>query len=402
MGRGGFKFFLAPFYSLVLLALLPSFLSTVRCVVFTHIFFALWLYWYRLERDGRPIRLVWYLLSAVVWANLHGGYAIGLAWLLGLAVLEAFLTGPTSTACKTWLLRFAACSFVTIINPFGWHLWISTARALVAPRAGFEEWGPVSWDWDHLIDFIGFKLMFALALVLLFREWRRHTWRWVDRRAFIILFAFIFLALRSARQTSLFAEVAAALLPAWLPQALDFTRLPRALERLGFAGIWFSVFFVPIYVALMLLPAARIGLHYGPESCPRAAVYYLEEQNVRGKLLVPFNYGSYALWKLRGRMRVSMDGRYDLVYRPATYRRVDDFFFARGDWKTLLTDPTPDAILVPVADPIYPVLKIEAGWKEAYADSVDAVFLPADSAVAQARASVMRPSTSRSIKPMPL
>ena len=46
---------MAAFYALVLLALLPSFYSTLRCVAFTHIFFALWLYWFQCERTGARI-----------------------------------------------------------------------------------------------------------------------------------------------------------------------------------------------------------------------------------------------------------------------------------------------------------------------------------------------------------
>ena len=46
---------MAPFYALVLLALLPSFQSTVRCMVFTHILFALWICWFQRERQGRPV-----------------------------------------------------------------------------------------------------------------------------------------------------------------------------------------------------------------------------------------------------------------------------------------------------------------------------------------------------------
>jgi hypothetical protein len=71
-----------------------------------------------------------------------------------------------------------------------------------------------------------------------------------------------------------------------------------------------------------------------------------------------------------------MDGRYDLVYRPETYRRVDDFFYARGDWRGLLTSPAPDAILVPVTDAVYPKLLEEPGWREAWHNGPDAVFLP--------------------------
>jgi hypothetical protein len=71
-----------------------------------------------------------------------------------------------------------------------------------------------------------------------------------------------------------------------------------------------------------------------------------------------------------------MDGRYDLVYSPATYQRVNDFFAAQDEWKTLLTSPAPNAILVPRVDAVYTKLAAEPGWTEAWHDDSDAVFLP--------------------------
>jgi hypothetical protein len=91
---------------------------------------------------------------------------------------------------------------------------------------------------------------------------------------------------------------------------------------------------------------------------------------------VPFNYGSYALWQLRGKMRVSMDGRYDLVYSPAAYQRVDDFFNARNEWQTLLTSPAPQAVLVPRLDRVFDRLMMDPAWTEAWHDRDNAVFLP--------------------------
>jgi hypothetical protein len=111
-------------------------------------------------------------------------------------------------------------------------------------------------------------------------------------------------------------------------------------------------------------------------ACPAEGVAYLQQENVRGNLLVPFNYGSYALWELRGKMRVSMDGRYDLVYRTKTYRRVEDFFDAKGDWPSLLASPSPQAILLPKADPVYSKLRKESAWKESWQNGQDAIFVP--------------------------
>ncbi len=129
------------------------------------------------------------------------------------------------------------------------------------------------------------------------------------------------------------------------------------------------------------------------------AADFLERENQRGNLLVPFNYGSYALWRLRGRMRVSQDGRYDLVYRPETHRRVEDFFLARGDWPALLREPAPAAVLLPVADPVYPKMRAEPGWREAYHDASDAVSSPAET---PGKKNVTAPSARESLFSEPI
>ena len=150
----------------------------------------------------------------------------------------------------------------------------------------------------------------------------------------------------------------------------------RPLRRLSAVAINSAAVLVPLFAALMVLPGAGLRLEYPPDDSPVDAVAYLQLQNIRGNLLVPFNYGSYALWELRGKMRVSMDGRYDLVYRPETYLRVHDFFDATGDWHGLLATPAPDAILVPRSAEVYLKLRTEPGWREVFRDPYDAVFIP--------------------------
>jgi hypothetical protein len=359
---------LAAFYAVVLLALLPSFQSTVRCMAFTNVFFALWLYWFQLERHGRAVPVWAYVVTAMVWANLHGGVTVGLAWLLGVTLVEL----GQGREWRKWALRFSLSGLATLVNPFGIELWVSTGRALLTTRSGFDEWAPVSW-WPEPLAYPGYKLLLCGAVVALALMIRRRGWKGADRPAIILIGGALALSLVSARHTSLFAAVAGALLPEF------FSAEPRLAGdgyRLGTFGVRAALVLIPFYATLRLLPGEGLRLGYPANSCPLRAVDFLEQGNTRGNLLVPFNYGSYALWRLRGRMRVSMDGRYDLVYLPATYRRVDDFFFARGDWPALLREPAPAAILLPTADPVYPKLKTEPGWNEAYRDGTDAVFLP--------------------------
>jgi len=359
------------FYALVVLALLPSFQSTVRCMVFTHVFFALWVYWFQRERRGRRVATLFYVLTMIVWANLHGGFVVGLGWLVLVAIVEAFKHGDWTR----WVIRFGLCAMATIINPFGWNLWISTCRALVAPRHGFAEWAPASWFADPLA-YPGYKFLLVVVLIALVFQLSRKGWRKLDQPGVIFIIAFLILALTSARHTSLFAVVTGSFLPGIVPLKwpYDFRRHP--LRRLVAVGVNFGLVIVPFFADLIVIPGAGFSLEYPPIACPVGAVDFLQSQNVQGKLLVPFNYGSYALWELRGKMRVSMDGRYDLVYLPSTYQRVDDFFAGRKGWHELLTTPAPDAVLVPRSADVYYKIRMEPGWKEAYRDPYDAVFLP--------------------------
>jgi hypothetical protein len=366
---------LAAFYALVLLTLLPSFQSTVRCMTFTHIFFALWLYWFQCERRGRPISTGWYVVTMMVWANLHGGFTIGLAWLGAVTLLGVGRIEEGSFPPKKWAMRLGLCTLATLINPFGTQLWLSTGRALITSRRDFGEWAPVSWRHD-LFSYPGYKLLLIGLVVALAIQIRRKGWNRIDRAGVVLIGLFTVLSLTSARHTSLFAVVVGALAPGLFPPGRPVDIMDHPIRRLGGMATSAALLLIPLFSALIVVPGDGLTLRYDSTSCPDGAVEFLLQQNIRGKLLVPFNYGSYALWKLRGRMRVSMDGRYDLVYRPETYRRVDDFFRARGDWPSLLTTPAPDAILVPVADAVYPKLKAEPGWREAWRVGTDAVFLP--------------------------
>jgi hypothetical protein len=361
---------LTAFYALVLLALLPSFQSTVRCMVFTHIFFALWLYWFQRERQGSPVATYLYVTTMIVWANLHGGFVTGLIWLLAVALVEWGFGRPW----KIWAVRFGLCALVTLLNPFGWQLWISTWRALVTTRRGFGEWAPVSWSEPS--SYLGYKLLLLCVFAALAIQIYRKRWKQIDKAGLIFIGVFMVFALMSARHTSLFAVAAGALAPGVFPLSWPHALTLGPVRRLCVMAVNSALIVVPLFAALMVMPGAGLRLEYPHEAHPVDAVAFLKSENIRGNLLVPFNYGSYALWELRGKMRVSMDGRYDLVYRPETYRRVDDFFAGKGGRPSLLTSPRPDAILLPRSAGIYYDLLNEPGWVEAWHDPWDAVFLP--------------------------
>ncbi len=237
--------YLAAFYALILLALLPSFASTLRSAVFTDFLLALWLYWFQSERQGRATPHGFYVVTMIFWANVHAGYMVGLAWLGIMATVELALRGD---AWK-WNIRFLLCVAATLVNPFGWKLWWSTARALLITRQGFGEWQAVAW-WPEVMAYSGYKLLLLGLAVALFFQVRRHGWARLDRLVVVPLGAFMLLSLTSARHTSFFAIVAGALAPGLFPASRKLEDYPDPLERLGQMALRSVLVIVPLYSIL--------------------------------------------------------------------------------------------------------------------------------------------------------
>jgi hypothetical protein len=360
------------FFSLVLLALLPSSLSTIRSGVFTHIFLALWVFWFQRERQGSPIHYAGYFFTTVVWANMHAGFVVGLMWLTLITIWE-FLT------VRQWKQRgglLLLCLLATLINPYGWHLWFGVIRAILISRGAYEEWAPVPWIYPYN-TFSGYKLLLLWTLVILLDHVRRLGWKKCDQFAVILSLLFMAMSLHVARHTSLFAIVVGGLVPPLFAPEKSLHEIREWkpwIHRLSVRGI---LVILPLVLAARLFPSSEgFSLTYPPDAYPFAAINYLREHRVTGRLLVTLNSGSFALWELRGQMRVSMDGRYDLVYAPETFDKVQCFFAESDHWRDALINPKPDAALVNLSDPVYSKMLVEPGWTEVYQDATHAVFEP--------------------------
>ena len=98
-----------------------------------------------------------------------------------------------------------------------------------------------------------------------------------------------------------------------------------------------------------------------------------------GNLLVLFNWGSYALWKLYPQCRVAVDGRYEEVYSDDFIDEVARFHYVgRGlSWMDLLNKYHSDIILINTEYEVYKYLLRLDSWKIVYKDEISAVFIPA-------------------------
>ncbi len=108
--------------------------------------------------DAMPSRR-WFLpLVFAVWANVHGGWIVGVGVLFVWSFVE-LVTRPNSRP-SLWILIGVpvACGLATLANPYGVRLWIFIADTVRLSRANIIEWQPV---W---VDSIGAAVLWLLAI----------------------------------------------------------------------------------------------------------------------------------------------------------------------------------------------------------------------------------------------
>ena len=242
----------------------------------------------------RRLALLWPVIFAL-WANFHGG------WIVGLGVVATWSAGALVDRRDARLILplaglGALCAAATLVTPYQLDLW-----RFIWNTVGYErdivEWRPV-WEVHGLV----FLLWAAVAAMAVLAA-RRGGWTWAA------LLPVVFLGLSSLkviRLIGLFALAAGLLLGARWPhrRAIAF---PRALAAL----VWI----------VALLPAAFITgaqVRCLPVNGPDIVAAGSLAAAAPGRLMVPFNWGQYAIWHFHDRLKVSMDGRRETVYSQKT------------------------------------------------------------------------------------
>ena len=317
-------------------------------------------------RPGGWPRVGWELavqpLIMVVWANSHGGFLIGLFQLachLAAVVLRhvrpepAWPPGERPTRGET--VGVAACAalaaFATLLNPHGPALFGFLLRTL-SVHGEISEWEPVEVLSTH---FLRFKILAAAAMLALVALWRaRHTTPGArpvaDWRTPLLAIAAC-AGFRHQRHTVLFAILATPLVVAtgeWVRQAAHL-RWPRTMPR---RRVLFAAAVGVLAIALGQcwlygrgLLRDGLEIRYSRAEFPVDAMAFLRHNGVEGNVAVPFEWGSYAVWKLAPASRVFIDGRFETVYPEQVIR--DYFAFRHGTegWARLLDDYPTDVVV---------------------------------------------------------
>jgi hypothetical protein len=361
-------------FVLVVFVMCPGFM--IRPQILTFLFAAYFLYSFHLYLE-RGKNLLWSLpFIMIVWVNCHGGFLIG-------AGMFPVAMGCEAIACRIrnketrhlnrmifWLVLTEAAVF---INPHGYHLLGFLYKTLSVPR-GISEWDVVT-VFD--LSYLRFKLLALFFFCSFFvKNLERRYWE-----VGIIIFALVY-AFMHQRHTPVFAILAAPYLTENFSMVIQRTGF---LDRIrSFSSYVLLNVFLVVLVSYQIAFAgykhfkAEWNIIVDPSKYPVSAVRFLKQNGIKGKVLVPFDWGEYAIWKLFPDCRVSIDGRFRTVY-PEEVLRVH-FQAARDEAKLKdLLNKYPADIILGRQNKLYQqLISTEVRYIYVYSDPTSIVFVKND------------------------
>ena len=258
---------------------------------------------------GRRRSLLWLPPIFALWANLHGGFIVGLA-VLGVWACWDFLTGSAG-----WVRRLSvvaalvAAAMATAINPYGVGLWRFLWDTVEFGRPTIVDWLPL-YRSPALLAL--WAVPAVTAVFVLARTGRP------ERLSYLAIPGLLAVAsLRVSRLDAFFCLSVVLLLGPRLGRLWPSMAPGPRVGRLPVGVVCVTA----VAAAVILVPAgAYVGADLdcigvdAPLFPEPGAVRFMVTNHLRGKMFTFFDYGEYAIWHLAPAIRVSMDGRRETVY----------------------------------------------------------------------------------------
>src|SRR5262249_29875906 len=144
-------------------------------------------------------RLLFVPVLFVPWANLHGGWIVGLGVLFLWITLECLHHRPVG-ASRLFLVTIALSSLgLTLVNPYGFGLWRLLASTVGLRRSDIVEWQPL-WR-AAVVDWLPWLVAVSASVLLVIRRETRPS---LSRLAIAVMLAYA--SLRVSRVVALFVE----------------------------------------------------------------------------------------------------------------------------------------------------------------------------------------------------
>jgi hypothetical protein len=304
------------------------------------------------RRSVRPLLLI--PLVMAVWVNAHGG------WIVGLAILGLWMAMTAVTA--SWRERMALAGVLaaslaaTLVNPYGYGLWAFLGTTVGLDRPMISDWMPLyRMPWNFWMPWIA-----TLGLVLAAATKMRSR---VSRKHLAIAIVLGLMAIRVSRLDAFFAIGAMFFAARALgDRATEASAAARPAHRSPVLACCFAA----VLAAAAFIAMPRIlTVPIAPGSVPDAQVAgYVRAQQLKGTVLIWFDWGQYAIWQFGPALKVSMDGRRETVYSPELIDAHMRFYSGEPGASRYADELHPDYVWIPAALPVVRELQ-RNGWRTA-------------------------------------
>jgi hypothetical protein len=348
--------------------LAPSW-PTVRPQMFTALLYTITLLIIWQAENGR-YRWLWVLPPLfLIWANIHGSF-LAILGLVGLWGMVHLLTQRNSKTWRKTLPPLLLTAVMPLINPYGFELYRFLIEQLGIARPEITEWRAM-----QLFSLLGAIYLGWVILIILGVNFSQKL---KSPALIVLLVASAALPWMAVRHLMLFGLTALVIggpfiADAWnryMPAKAAPSRLPIwAITLPALAGI----------VLMLMKPPNVSTIPFSKRlTYPVDAVALLKESGVSGNLAVFFNWGNYAAWHLRPKIKISVDTRERFAYDEAAYQANIRFFYGNRNWADLIEDYPTNLALIPNGSPADNLLELHPAWELIFQDEVSALYAVRD------------------------
>jgi len=112
-----------------------------------------------------------------------------------------------------------------------------------------------------------------------------------------------------------------------------------------------------------------------PRRYPIYAVHFLKTNNIKGNILLPFEWGEFVIWKLYPDCKVSIDGRFRTVYPDAVLNDHLKASVSEEKWQQLMDKYPPDIILTRRNPFTLKMVHSRHHWIYVYSDNMSIILI---------------------------
>ena len=372
------------YFAIMFLAVQQNLGPTTRCLLFTSLFFALYLYLLERARIGKTKSLIWLPIIMLFWSNIHGGCASGLG-LIGIYCVGEFLN---KKPIKNYIIALVSSLAVLFINPYGFEYVKFLFMAATMDRTFITEWTS-PFHTHYIQEYLRYKyyLLFIILVQTIYFIKNKVNYEKIDKTKLLIILAMIYLSVTHIRHIPFFILTTGTLLYDEFYSLFNslIQKIKNKLNIKNEENIKsfvlakeVFVYFILLIISIPLLLNTNKQIRITETDYPRFAIEFIRINEIKGNLFINFDHGSYAGYKLYPHNLIVMDGRYEEVYNPDLLLELKDFHLVQNDWYKIIRDYKTDVMIIEKKYPVYKKILEHKDWKLVFDNNISGVFVPRD------------------------